>query len=45
MVAAQNRHQLVRLGRDFWVQDYQTAVNALKHESFPAHIQPLAGEF
>lgn len=41
IVSAANRRQLVRLGRQFWVQDGKTAVEALKSAGFPAHVQPL----
>ncbi|MBW4637829.1 MAG: DNA polymerase III subunit alpha [Gloeocapsa sp. UFS-A4-WI-NPMV-4B04] len=35
--------QLVRFGRQFWVQDSTTAVEVLKTASFPAHAQSLIG--
>lgn len=37
--------QLVRFGRQFWVQDCKTAVEALKASRFPAHLQPLTRQF
>ncbi len=36
--------QLVRFGRQFWVQDGKTAVEVLKTARFPAHVQPLVGQ-
>jgi DNA polymerase-3 subunit alpha len=44
IVTASDRRQLVRFGRQFWVQDCQTAVEALKAARFPAHVQPLASQ-
>ncbi|MEP0754998.1 DNA polymerase III subunit alpha [Trichocoleus sp. Lan] len=35
------RHLTVRLGRQFWVQDHNTAVEALNSAGFPARVQPL----
>lgn len=40
-----NMRQLVRFGRQFWVQDSKTAVEVLKTAKFPAHVQPLVGQF
>ncbi len=37
--------QVVRFGRQFWVQDCKTAVDALNAARFPAHIQPLVDQF
>jgi len=37
--------QLVRFGRQFWVQDGTTAVEVLKTAKFPAHVQALIGQF
>ena len=45
IITASNRRQLVRFGRQFWVQNCQTAVEALKAARFPAHAQPLASQF
>jgi DNA polymerase III subunit alpha len=36
-----NSRQLVRFGRQFWVQDSLSAVIALQNARFPAHIKPL----
>ena len=36
--------QLVRFGRQFWVQDCKIAVDALKAARFPAHVQPLVNQ-
>jgi DNA polymerase-3 subunit alpha len=41
IVQAGNSRQLVRFGRQFWVQDSRTAVQALQNARFPARIQPL----
>jgi DNA polymerase-3 subunit alpha len=35
------RRFTVRLGRQFWVQDHNTAVEALNSAGFPARVQPL----
>jgi DNA polymerase-3 subunit alpha len=45
IVITPNHRQLVRFGRQFWVQDCQTTVEALKSASFPASAQLLAGQF
>jgi len=45
IVTTPNHRQLVRFGRQFWVQDCQTTVEALKSASFPAYSQPLASQF
>lgn len=37
--------QLVRFGRQFWVQDCKIAIEALKAARFPAHVQPLLDQF
>ena len=44
IVTASNQRQLVRFGRQFWVQDCQTTVEALLAARFPAHAQPLASQ-
>ena len=36
-----NSRQLVRFGRQFWVQDSRTTVQALENASFSAHVQLL----
>ncbi|MBW4561210.1 MAG: trans-splicing intein-formed DNA polymerase III subunit alpha C-terminal partner DnaE-C [Mojavia pulchra JT2-VF2] len=41
IVQAGNSRQLVRFGRQFWVQDSLTTVIALQNARFPAHIKPL----
>jgi DNA polymerase-3 subunit alpha len=41
IVQAGNNRQLVRFGRQFWVQDSGAAVQALRNERFPAHVKPL----
>ena len=38
-----NSRQLVRFGRQFWVQDSRTAVQALQSANFFAHMQQLTG--
>ncbi|MDZ8053911.1 MAG: OB-fold nucleic acid binding domain-containing protein [Aulosira sp. ZfuVER01] len=38
-----NSRQLVRFGRQFWVQDSLSTVIALQNGRFPAHIKPLTG--
>ncbi|OUL18708.1 OB-fold nucleic acid binding domain-containing protein [Nostoc sp. 106C] len=43
IVQAGNSRQLVRFGRQFWVQDSLSAVIALQNARFPAHIKPLTG--
>lgn len=45
IITSLNRRQLVRFGRQFWVQDCKTSVDALKASRFPAHVQPLASQF
>lgn len=45
MVKSADHRQLVRFGRQFWVQDSHTAVAALQVAQFPAQIQPLASQF
>ncbi|BAZ37422.1 DNA polymerase III alpha subunit [Calothrix sp. NIES-4101] len=42
VVQAGGSRQLVRFGRQFWVQDSINAINALQSANFPARIQPLA---
>ncbi len=44
-VTTPNHRQLVRFGRQFWVQDCQTAVEALKSARFTARVHPLATQF
>jgi DNA polymerase-3 subunit alpha len=41
IVKSANRRQIVRFGRQFWVQDGNTAIEALKSARFPAYMQPL----
>lgn len=41
IVADANCRQIVRFGRQFWVQDGKIAVEVLKAARFPAHVQPL----
>lgn len=41
IVTAANQRQFVRFGRSFWVQEPQSAVEALNAARFPAHVQPL----
>jgi len=41
IVQAGTSRQLVRFGRQFWVQDSMSAIQALKNASFIAHIQQL----
>ncbi len=41
VIQAGGYRQLVRLGRQFWVQDSINAVTALQSANFPARIQPL----
>lgn len=43
IVQAGNTRHLVRFGRQFWVQDSRTAVQALQNARFPAHVKPLTG--
>jgi DNA polymerase III subunit alpha len=43
IVQAGNSRQLVRFGRQFWVQDSLSTVIALQNARFPAHIKPLTG--
>ncbi len=43
IVQAGNSRQLVRFGRQFWVQDSRTAVQALQSAKFFAHMQQLTG--
>ncbi len=44
IVTAANQRQLVRLGRQFWVQNYQATVEALQAAKFPASAQPLCSQ-
>jgi len=44
IISSPNRHQLVRFGRQFWVQDGKTTVEALKNARFPASVQPLVSQ-
>jgi DNA polymerase III subunit alpha len=41
IVQAGNSRQLVRFGRQFWVQDSRTTVQALQNARFSAHVQSL----
>ncbi|BAY10698.1 helix-hairpin-helix domain-containing protein [Calothrix sp. NIES-2098] len=43
VVQAGNSRQLVRFGRQFWVQDSLSTVIALQNGRFPAQIKPLTG--
>ncbi|MDZ7956551.1 MAG: trans-splicing intein-formed DNA polymerase III subunit alpha C-terminal partner DnaE-C [Aulosira sp. DedQUE10] len=43
VIQAGNSRQLVRFGRQFWVQDSLSALIALQNARFPAHIKPLTG--
>ncbi len=42
-ISAEGERQLIRFGRQFWVQDGQATVNALNHAHFQARILPLYG--
>ncbi len=42
IVTAANQRQLVRFGRQYWVQNCHTAIAALKAANFLAYAQPLA---
>jgi DNA polymerase-3 subunit alpha len=42
-VAASHPRQFVRFNSKYWVQDYKTAVGALKDAGFPARISSLTG--
>jgi DNA polymerase-3 subunit alpha len=44
IISSPNRRQLVRFGRQFWVQDGRTTVEALKNARFPASVQPLVSQ-
>ncbi|MBD2293352.1 trans-splicing intein-formed DNA polymerase III subunit alpha C-terminal partner DnaE-C [Anabaena sphaerica FACHB-251] len=41
IVQAGNSRQLVRFGKQFWVQDSFSAVQSLKNARFPAHVKQL----
>ncbi|MBD2773549.1 OB-fold nucleic acid binding domain-containing protein [Iningainema tapete] len=43
IVRANDTRHLVRFGRQFWVQDTRTTVQALQNARFTAYIQPLIG--
>ncbi len=43
IVQAGNSRQLVRFGRQFWVQDSITAFQALNSAGFPTEVKPLTG--
>ncbi|MBD2387223.1 helix-hairpin-helix domain-containing protein [Cylindrospermum sp. FACHB-282] len=43
IVQAGDDRYLVRFGRQFWVQDSSTAVQALQNARFPAHVKRLIG--
>jgi DNA polymerase-3 subunit alpha len=45
IVTTPNHRQLVRFNRQFWVQDCQTTVEALKSARFTACVQPLTAQF
>ena len=42
IIQAENSRQLVRFGRQYWVQDSRSAIMALHNGRFFARIQPLA---
>ncbi len=42
IIKAENSRQLVRFGRQYWVQDSRSAIMALHNGRFFARIQPLA---
>ncbi|MEM7715644.1 MAG: trans-splicing intein-formed DNA polymerase III subunit alpha C-terminal partner DnaE-C, partial [Cyanobacteria bacterium P01_A01_bin.68] len=41
VIKTENSRQLVRFGRQYWVQDSRTAIMALHNGYFSARIQPL----
>jgi DNA polymerase III subunit alpha len=43
VIQAGNSRQLVRFGRQFWVQDSLTAFQALNNAGFPTQVKPLTG--
>jgi DNA polymerase III subunit alpha len=43
VIQAGNSRQLVRFGRQFWVQDSLTAFQALNDAGFPTQVKPLTG--
>ncbi|MBD2211483.1 trans-splicing intein-formed DNA polymerase III subunit alpha C-terminal partner DnaE-C [Nostoc linckia FACHB-104] len=43
VIQSGSSRQLVRFGRQFWVQDSLSALIALENARFPAHIKPLTG--
>ncbi|PIG91846.1 DNA polymerase III subunit alpha [Gloeocapsopsis sp. IPPAS B-1203] len=45
LVKLGDRNQLVRFGRQFWVQNGQATVEMLKTASFSAYTQPIASQF
>lgn len=44
LARASNRRLWIRLGREFWVQDCQGAVEQLKSAKFPAYILPISDD-
>ena len=42
IVTALNNRQLVRFGRQYWVQNCNSTVDSLKAATFSAYAQPLA---
>ncbi|MBD2446264.1 trans-splicing intein-formed DNA polymerase III subunit alpha C-terminal partner DnaE-C [Nostoc sp. FACHB-152] len=43
IIQAGNSRQLVRFGRQFWVQDARSTVVLLQNAKFPAHVKHLTG--
>jgi DNA polymerase-3 subunit alpha len=41
IIQAGDRRELVRFGRQFWVQDSRIAVQGLQQANFTAHVKPL----
>src|SRR6478672_10621224 len=41
IIAGHHQRQMVRFGRQFWVQDHQATVEALNNAQFPSRVQPL----
>jgi DNA polymerase III subunit alpha len=44
IVQAGNSRQIVRFGRQFWVEDYISTIQALQDASFSAHMKPLTSQ-
>ena len=44
IIQEENQRQLIRFGKDFWVQDAEAAAEALKNAGFAARTQPLVRE-